>query len=171
MPRIGGDVEDIAGEFRSYLAGLEYVKFFMTKTDTTRPLVYVMNTEKWRAHPMFAQAVGISSGRGRGAPGEMRGDVTYYPNAIGPDGTRQNDGLLRSQFGGTLGGPIARDRLFFFGGYQGTALRFRPADQIAWVPTPAMLAGDFTTFASAASMAGVGTQAIWSAGRKRSAVP
>ncbi len=73
---------------------------------------------------------------------------------IGPDGTRQDDGLLRNQFGGTVGGPIARDRLFFFGGYQGTVLRFRPADQIAWVPTAAMLAGDFTTFASPACNGG-----------------
>jgi hypothetical protein len=79
----------------SYLAGLEYVKFFITKSDTPRPLVYVMNTETWRAHPMFAQAVGISSGRGRGSPGEMRGDVTYYPKAIGPDGT---PGLYRFAF-------------------------------------------------------------------------
>ena len=44
--------------------------------------------------------------------------------------------------------------LFFFGGYQGTVLRFRPADQIAWVPTAAMLAGDFTTFASPACTGG-----------------
>jgi hypothetical protein len=54
-----------------------------------------MNTETWRAHPMFAQSVGIGSGRGRGVAGEMRGDVTYYPKAIGPDGT---PGLYRFAF-------------------------------------------------------------------------
>jgi len=74
--------------------------------------------------------------------------------SIGRDGKREDDGLLRNQFGGTLGGPIAHDRLFFFGGYQGTTLRFRPANRIAWVPTAQMLAGDFTTFASPACTGG-----------------
>jgi hypothetical protein len=43
-----------------------------------------------------------------------------------------------------------RDRLFFFGGYQGTNLSQTPASNISYVPTAAMLAGDFTSFASTA---------------------
>src|SRR5688500_16420817 len=69
--------------------------------------------------------------------------------AIGPDGERADDGLKRNQFGGTLGGPIVRDKLFFFAAYQRTATRQRPAANNARVPTAEMLTGDLTTFASA----------------------
>src|SRR5688500_16364777 len=63
---------------------------------------------------------------------------------------RRDDGLKRNQFGGTFGGPISTDRLFFFGAYQGTRTDERPSDDVRFVPTPAMLAGDFTQIASAA---------------------
>jgi len=74
--------------------------------------------------------------------------------AVGPDGKRMDDGLRRHQYGGTFGGPIVTDRLFFFGGYQGTNTRINPTDNIAYVPTAAMLAGDFTAFASPACNSG-----------------
>ncbi len=59
------------------------------------------------------------------------------------------DSLKRNQFGGTIGGPIRKDRLFFFAGYQGTIVRSDPPNSINTVPTQAMLDGNFSTFASA----------------------
>ena len=58
--------------------------------------------------------------------------------------------LKRNQFGGTLGGALIKNKLFFFGAYQGTTLRRDPSDTRQFVPTAAMLAGDFTAITSAA---------------------
>jgi len=55
------------------------------------------------------------------------------------------DNLKRNQFGGTVGGPIMKDRLFFFAGWQDTIQRStNPATTT--LPTDAMLAGDFTAY-------------------------
>ena len=60
------------------------------------------------------------------------------------------DNLKRNQFGGVIGGPIKKNKLFFFSGYQGTITRSAPPQLFGYVPTPAMLAGDFTAFTSPA---------------------
>ena len=55
----------------------------------------------------------------------------------------QNDQLKRNQFGGVLGGPIKKDKLFFFLGFQGTTTRQTPSNTASYVPTAAMRSGDF----------------------------
>ena len=60
------------------------------------------------------------------------------------------DSLKRNQFGGTVGGPVLKDKLFYFAGYQGTIQKSDPPQSFAYVPTQAMQQGDFTTLASVA---------------------
>ncbi len=64
-------------------------------------------------------------------------------NARGYFATAQ-DTLKRNQYGGTLGGRIIKDKLFFFGGFQGTPTRTNPPSTIAFVPTAAVVAGNFS---------------------------
>ena len=59
------------------------------------------------------------------------------------------DTLKRNQFGGVIGGPIRRDKLFFFGGYQGTILHQQSANTKYFLPTQAILNGDWTAYAAA----------------------
>jgi len=56
-----------------------------------------------------------------------------------------HDTLKRNQFGGSVGGPIVRDKLFYFGTYQGTRVRSEAAGRVTFVPTAAERAGDFSS--------------------------
>ena len=54
-----------------------------------------------------------------------------------------NRGPLRfNQFGGTLGGPVWRNRTFFFGSFQGTR-RHTSNTAVVTVPTPEQVRGNF----------------------------
>ena len=55
----------------------------------------------------------------------------------------QPDNLKRNQFGGAIGGPIMRNRLFWFASYQGTVVHNTSFTNTATVPSAALRGGDF----------------------------
>src|SRR5690349_13289485 len=77
----------------------------------------------------------------------------YHFNARNAFATTR-DSLRRNTFGGVLGGPLKKNKMFIFGGYQGQIEKTNPPTTISYIPTRAMLNGDFTTVASPACQAG-----------------
>ncbi len=78
-------------------------------------------------------------------------NAANYFAPLNPDGSKQNDGLKRNQYGVTVGGPViipkiynGKDRTFFFFSYQGTPTRVTPTTVQQVVPTNAQRAGDFS---------------------------
>ncbi|MGA2261665.1 MAG: carboxypeptidase regulatory-like domain-containing protein, partial [Acidobacteriota bacterium] len=64
------------------------------------------------------------------------------------------DSLKRNQFGGTIGGPIIKDKLFFFGGLEGMYNRQDPPQTTSYVPNQAVLNGDFSVIDGAGCVSG-----------------
>ncbi len=65
----------------------------------------------------------------------------------------------QNEFGGTFGGPIVRDKIFFFADYQGNRVIQAVPQTIANAPTAAMESGDFSGIAS--SLTGTVQGAAW----------
>jgi outer membrane receptor protein involved in Fe transport len=84
----------------------------------------------------------------------FRNDIfNTYPYQFGAHNPKQR--WRQNQFGGSIGGPIIRNKTFFFGDYEG----FR---QVAWgvptigvVPTPAQIANPSTVYAGAKDPVGL----------------
>ncbi|MFN0106013.1 MAG: carboxypeptidase regulatory-like domain-containing protein [Bryobacteraceae bacterium] len=55
---------------------------------------------------------------------------------------RPKPAYRQSQYGGTFGGPVKRDRLFFFGSFEGTNIREK-LTRLSTLPEPAQIAGNF----------------------------
>src|ERR1700678_4137129 len=64
-------------------------------------------------------------------------DAKGYPDTTKPQ-------LNQNQFGGTFGGPIKKDRSFFFTSYEGHRTRDGVPGQLLTVPTAAEYGGDFS---------------------------
>jgi len=69
-----------------------------------------------------------------------------WPESV-PAGQSQKPKLVENQFGGTVGGPIKKDKLFYFVSYEGS-YDHRNVQKKFTVPTDAMKAGDFSSFLS-----------------------
>jgi len=72
----------------------------------------------------------------------LRNDVLDARNFFEPAGSPKAP-FRQNQFGGTLGGPIRRNKTFFFMDYQGTRAG-TSSPNISTVPTPAEIGGNFS---------------------------
>jgi hypothetical protein len=59
------------------------------------------------------------------------------------------DLLKQNQYGGYVGGPVLRDKLFFFANFQATPRSYNSSTNTTYTPTQAMINGDFSAVSPA----------------------
>ncbi len=88
----------------------------------------------------------------KGGTNEFHGDAFWFIRNTAVNARNffatGGDGLKRNQLGGVIGGPVVKNKLFFFAGYQATLERVTPSSTFTYVPTAQALAGDFTAMMS-----------------------
>lgn len=85
-------------------------------------------------------------------------NANQWENKINPSPNFIPTPPLRwNMFGATLGGPIVKNKLFFFVDYQGQRFDTPPAGQFITVFTPAERTGDFSALCSSGFVSGVCT--------------
>ena len=78
--------------------------------------------------------------------GIMNADSFQFGNTSGAVAPGVQDSLKRNTFGGTIGGPIRKNKVFAFYGMQGLTERSITTGTKTGLPTAATLKGDFTAF-------------------------
>lgn len=142
------------------LDGANHVDFL---TETTMPIAFPDAVQEFKVESSGETAqhgatalIAVVTPSGTNA---FHGDAFEFLRNSGFGSAREffsttSSPYIRNQFGGTVGGPIKKNKIFFFAGLQGTTLRYNPDNSISTVPTQAMLQGNWTTFASPACNAG-----------------
>jgi hypothetical protein len=126
-------------------------------TGTTLPVAFPDAVQEFKV-----ESSGQSSQRGtatsvsivtRSGSNELHGNLFEFIRNDGFGSAREyfsptTSSLKRNQFGGTAGGPIKKNKLFYFGGFQGTILHASPGNATSTIPTQQMLNGDWSAFAA-----------------------
>ncbi|MEQ1884870.1 MAG: carboxypeptidase-like regulatory domain-containing protein [Bryobacteraceae bacterium] len=132
------------------LDGADHTNFL---SGTTMPIAFPDAVQEFKA-----ESSGQTAQRGRAAAvsvvtksgtNDIHGDAFEFIRNDGFGVARDyfattKDSLKRHQFGGVIGGAIIKNKLFAFGGFQGTTLRQLAANSTATIPTARMLNGDFS---------------------------
>lgn len=149
-PRIGGAT--VLGSYNETIDGAdatepenEMLGNGMPSLDSIAEFKVVGNTGSAKEGPGAVAVVIVTKSGGN----EFHGSLFEY-NRVAATGAKDHFAtslpkppFVRNEFGGSLGGPVKRDKLFFFGSFEGLTYRTSSTRQMA-MPTTALLSGDFS---------------------------